>query len=178
MLFETSLDNTMVSEGESVWTFINNSKATETASLKQLQHFVLSLNARELRHLISVYLRSMIGKHHHQGELTLRGTVDALVKGGDDIITDRGTDASIIGKMQSKYGNKCSKKVLSKMQQNQSANTHILTMNPQVLASSFQYLSFRELCQIQPTCSFFVYLRAQYRGLCHYHVDLDYKYAL
>ena len=85
------------------------------------------------------------------------------------------TDTRILSKMWSNSAGKCSKQVLSAMQQKQSANEHMLAMNPQVLATSFQFLSLRELCRVEPTCSLFVYLRAKYRGLCHFHVDLDHK---
>ena len=172
-----TLDMAAMAAGKpSVWTFINNSKATETASLKQLQQFVLSLDAKELRQLISVYLRSVVGKHQHQNELTLKSAVGALLNNVSNTNTDHVTDASILHKMQLQYGNECGKKVLSKMQQKRNSN-HILATSAQVMASAFQFLSFKELCSIQPTCCFFVYLRTKYSALCHYHINLDHTYV-
>ena len=42
---------------ENLWSFIKNTKATQSASLKVLQKFVLSLSKQELQHLIECYLK-------------------------------------------------------------------------------------------------------------------------
>ena len=158
---------------DDLWPIIANSKATQIASLKRLQHFVLSLGLHELRHLVSVYLRSEIAKRHNRGELTLRSTVESMINNREKVTAiGTCTDRSILCKLRSGYGTKCGKKVLSMMQQ---ARSTILCVPPQVLSTAFQFLAFKDQCCARPTCSMFMYLHARYRGLCRYHIELDHK---
>ena len=82
-------------------------------------------------------------------------------------------DDGILTKMNEKYGEKQNKKTLRIIQQNQSENHHILSMNPEVLAYSLQYLSFRESSELQNVCSYFVYLKKKYHAMSYYYVNLD-----
>ena len=49
----------MSTQQQGVWSFIHDTKATQVASLKILQSFVLSLSKNELRHMIHLYLKSV-----------------------------------------------------------------------------------------------------------------------
>ena len=55
--------------GHDTWWFIKHCKATQSASLKTLQKFILSLNKKELRHLIELYLKSMINTQYTTNHL-------------------------------------------------------------------------------------------------------------
>ena len=160
-----------------VWSFIRNARATQSASFSTLQKFVLSLEAQELRHIIEVYLKSKLGDHDSNG-LTFKGSVDKLINKQTNGMREA-VDASIMNNMQKKYGKKYNKKIIQIIQQNNTENKeHILSMNSQVFAYSFQYLSFKELCRILPTCSYFVYLDASYQGLSHCYIDLNQQYVV
>eukprot|EP01083_Nonionella_stella_P297661 1010682_1 len=45
---------------QELWSFIQTTKATQSASLKVLQRFVVSLSENELRHVIGSYLKSTL----------------------------------------------------------------------------------------------------------------------
>jgi len=85
-------------------------------------------------------------------------------------------DHAILKKMD--YGARSKQKVIGKLRQKNADNKNILTINPQVLASSFQYLSYKELCCIIPTCSYFVYLNQSYPALSHYHIVIDKSFLI
>ena len=153
-----------------LWSLLECKRATQGASLKKLQAFVLSLSREQLTHVIGCYLKTALTASN-RGDLPLSLRSKAFSEKRDDSIN--ATDHDILTKMNEKYGKKQNKKTLKIIQQNQSKNNHILSMNPEVLAYSLQYLSFRESCKLQNVCSYFVYLKRAYRGLSNYYVNLN-----
>eukprot|EP01084_Bolivina_argentea_P055500 101738_1 len=156
------------------WTFIQNKRATESASFKVLQQFVLSLNKHELQHLIECYLKL---KTNNFTESTVNDSVDKIIyNNSSGNIND--LDGQILNKMCKKYGNKYNKKIIKKIQQIDihTDSKHILGIPPQVLAYSFQYLSFKELSQIEHVCSYFTYLSRKFEGLSHFYINLNHKF--
>eukprot|EP01083_Nonionella_stella_P165622 551439_1 len=157
------------------WSFIQSTKATRLASLKSIQKFILSLNKTELTHLITFYLQSKLSKHNR----TLKQTEDELLS-SDSCDALKTIDKQIISKLNDKYGSKYHKKVISatiqKPNNNKSNPKHLLLIPPQVLAYSFQFLSFRELCKAQTVCVHFMYLNRQYPALTHYYLKMDTKF--
>eukprot|EP01084_Bolivina_argentea_P277699 474207_1 len=59
------------------------------------------------------------------------------------------------------------------MQQNKNKNNNLLSIPAQVLAYSFQYLSYKNVCKIQHTCIYFTYLNKRYPALTHYYLRFD-----
>eukprot|EP01084_Bolivina_argentea_P248598 415869_1 len=59
------------------------------------------------------------------------------------------------------------------MQQNKNKNNNLLSIPAQVLAYSFQFLSYKQLCKTQSVCVYFMYLNKQYPGLTHYYICLN-----
>ena len=166
----------MSSESESfmqhdLWTLIQNKRATHSVSLKTLQRFVLSLDRKELTHLIDVYLKSALSSNNPLSGATVRERAESLRHARTHPVDT--IDDEILTKMNQNYGEKQNKKTLKIIQQNQSENHHILSMNPEVLAYSLQYLSFRESCKLQHVCSYFVYLKKAYLNMSNYYVNLD-----
>eukprot|EP01084_Bolivina_argentea_P053663 98498_1 len=140
-----------------LWSFIKCAKATQSASLKSLQKFILSLNKNELIHLIESYLKSKLSKNNTFScdSLTLKQTHSNLLESkspenNTEIVTD--IDNVILHKLNNKYGNKYNKKIMKKIQQNQNGSNNLLCIYPQVLSYSFQFLSYKELCKIQSVC--------------------------
>eukprot|EP01084_Bolivina_argentea_P053662 98497_1 len=102
---------------EDVWSFIKCTKATQSASLKSLQKFILSLNKNELIHLIESYLKSKLSKNNTFScdSLTLKQTHSNLLESkspenNTEIVTD--IDNVILHKLNNKYGNKYNKKIM------------------------------------------------------------------
>ena len=158
-----------------LWSFIQNSKATEYASLKRLQSFVLSLSKSELKHMIELYLRSAMIGHRDRNGLTL-GESHKKIKNNhnnNNNLIKNSLDTTILNKMQTHIGTKYGKKILVKLKQNQIDNQHLLSINPQVLSTSFQYLSYKELCRIQPTCTYFIYLHKSHIRISHHYINLN-----
>eukprot|EP01083_Nonionella_stella_P004011 11541_1 len=134
-----------------LWSFIKSTQATRLASLKSIQKFILSLNKTELTHLITFYLQSKLSKRN----LTLKQTEHELLNNEPNGVLQT-IDKQIISKLNAKYGTKYHKKVISNTTQrpkNDECNAkHLLLIPQQVLAYSFQFLSFQELCQAQTVC--------------------------
>ncbi len=78
--------------------------------------------------------------------------------------------------MSKGYGNKYNKKIIQKIQQNHLESKHILCISPQVLAYSFQYLSFKESSKIESVCSYFTYINRKYEALSHFYINLNHKF--
>ena len=155
-----------------LWSFIKNSKATQSASLEVLREFVLSLDHQALLRILEVYTASLIGSSQHASGLTLMQSVDELITNPrTDALTV--VDAAILSQMKLHYGAKYEKQVVCRLQQNNAENEHLLTINAEVFAYSLQFLSFRELCAIQPTCSYFTYITTQRARLAHHFIHLN-----
>ena len=170
----------MATQVDNVFEFIKYTKATQSVSLKVLQKFVLSLDKIELQHMVTFYLRSILKKslNHDVNGLTLsQARHRLLIEKNDSKSNNSSTiDQQIINKIQKNYGNKYNKKMIKKLQQHHDENKHLLSITPQILASTFQYLSFRELCKVQATCSYFIYLKHNMNGQCNYFINLDDKF--
>ncbi len=82
-------------------------------------------------------------------------------------------DEQIFNKMSKGYGNKYNKKIIKKIQQNHPESKHLLFISPQVLAYSFQYLSFKESSKIESVCSYFTYINTKYEALSHFYINLN-----
>eukprot|EP01084_Bolivina_argentea_P268181 455446_1 len=153
-------------ETADLWSFIKHRKATESASLKVLQQFVLSLNKYELRHLIEIYLKSKLPKLQNDKTVSYtKATLQRLQNNNNNINNDYSSiDTQILSKLTRKYGNKYNKKMLATIQQkhNSKKRTNLLSIHSQVLAYTFQYLSFTNLCKIQHTCLYFTYLNKKF----------------
>eukprot|EP01083_Nonionella_stella_P180917 646573_1 len=159
-----------------VWTFIKNNKATDAASLKVLQTFVMSLSHSALQHLIKTYLQSVSAKYSiDENGLTLKQYAEVIsnTDKSDTQCLLHPSDTEILRKINKKYGKKYNKRIMRIVQQNRSDNTHLLSVPPQIMAYSFQYLSFKEVSAITPVCCYFTYLVHTFPSLCHYHIDLD-----
>ena len=159
-----------------LWSFIQNVKAIEHASMKRLQSFVLLLSKKELKHMIKLYLQSAMMVDRERNGLTLYQSVNKL-KNSNHETNSNVLDTGILNKMNKDIGKKYEKKIFKNLQQNHhNDKTNLLSINPQILASSFQYLSFKELCQILPTCNYFLYIDNSYKGLCHHYIKLNQKF--
>ena len=169
----SSATEPVISINNDLWSLIEKDRSTQAASLRVLQRFVLSLNEQQLKQVISSYLRERLSSCDLSG-LPLKKRANAIFDKNEQNVTD--VDQQILSKMNVAYGQKQNKKILRIIQQNQGENNHILSMNPEVLAYSFQYLSFRESCQLQNVCLYFVYLRRTYRGLSNYYIKLDKRF--
>eukprot|EP01083_Nonionella_stella_P182546 657144_1 len=160
------------------WSFIQSTKATHLASLKSIRKFILSLNKSELTHLITFYLQSKLSKR----DLTLTQTEEELLSSDPCSNALQTIDKQIISKLNEKYGSKYHKKVILKMVQqkpnnNKSNPKHLLLISQQVLAYSFQFLSYRDLCKAQTVCVHFMYLNRRYPALTHYYLKMDSKFC-
>eukprot|EP01083_Nonionella_stella_P143083 443907_1 len=155
-----------------LWSFIKSTQATRLASLKSIQKFILSLNKTELTHLITFYLQSKLSKRN----LTLKQTEHELLNNEPNGVLQT-IDKQIISKLNAKYGTKYHKKVISNTTQRPKTDEcnakHLLLIPQQVLAYSFQFLSFQELCQAQTVCVHFMYLNKQYPALTHYYLRMN-----
>eukprot|EP01083_Nonionella_stella_P144461 451122_1 len=164
-----------------VWTFIKNNKATDASSLNVLQTFVMSLSHSALQHLIKTYLQSVSAKYSiEKSGLTLKQHAD-VISNNDKSDTPsllHPSDTEILCKMNKKYGKKYNKRIMRIVQQNRSDNTHLLAVPPQILAYSFQYLSFKEVSAITPVCCYFTYLVHTFPALCHHHIHLNQRFFL
>ena len=159
-----------------VWNVISNLKATQSAPLDVLQQFVLSLEHRQLTQIIAAYLQSVIRTNQNAFGSTLKQSAAELLQRHDrDIDGLSVVDSTILRKMQDHYGNQHKRQRLLQIQQRHDANTHLLTISPQVLACSFQYLPFQDLCSVLPTCSYFVHLHKKYTSLCHHRLHLSHQ---
>eukprot|EP01083_Nonionella_stella_P300082 1022611_1 len=160
-----------------LWSFIKCTKATQLAPLRVLQEFVLSLNKRELTHLIKSYLQSKLSTNNtfNANGLTMRQTAHRLLNNTTINHTLRTVDTQIVSKLTQRYGMKYRRNVISHTQQTNSdcKRMNLLSIHPQVLAYSFQFLSFRELCKVQSVCVHFTYLNKHYPALTHYYLELD-----
>eukprot|EP01083_Nonionella_stella_P278526 947179_1 len=152
-----------------LWTFIGSAQATELVSLRLLQKFVLSLNKAELAHLVQTYLQSKLSECNtfNANGLTVTQTMQNIFHDRTENITSQSIDKQIISKLNQNYGTKYKKKVICKIQQTnpksrKQSKPHLLSIHPQVLAYSFQFLSFKELCRTQSVCVYFLYLNKQY----------------
>eukprot|EP01083_Nonionella_stella_P155308 501597_1 len=163
-----------------LWSFIKCTKATQLAPLRVLQEFVLSLNKRELTHLIKSYLQSKLSTNNtfNANGLTMRQTAHRLLNNTTINHTLRTVDTQIVSKLTQRYGMKYRRNVISHTQQTNSdcKRMNLLSIHPQVLAYSFQFLSFRELCKVQSVCVHFTYLNKHYPALTHYYFKLDKKF--
>ena len=167
----------MATHTTDLWRFIKSHKATEAASLKVLQRFVLSLNKQELTHLISIYLKSKLSQNGCI-KPTYKQAEKVLLNGNSDDCLGN-VDEQILTKMNRKYGNKYNKKIATRIQQRQQHNKlNLFSIPSEVAAYSFQYLPFSELCKIQRVSSYFMYLHHQYPGLCHYFLNMNKKFCL
>eukprot|EP01083_Nonionella_stella_P077561 211853_1 len=165
---------------DALWTFIQSSKATKLVPLKLLHQFILSLSKPELVHLIQHYLQSKLSEHnaHNADGLTRTQTLRLFRNERDPPLP---IDQQIMSKLNKKYGNKYRKKVISKIQQSRSTASkedkpckpHLLSIPPHVLAYSFQFLRYTELCKVQSVCTHFVYLNKRYPALTHYYFALN-----
>ena len=139
------------------------SKATQAASFDSLRKFVLSLDHRELkfgarfmiqkykaiptnyvcivllRHLIDTYLKTTIKKEYNEDGLVLKTATGKLLYDEHPRKAMDRLDDVICKKMKAKYG----KEIVRVLQQNRCEKKHILTVEPHVLASTFQYLSYK-----------------------------------
>eukprot|EP01083_Nonionella_stella_P035687 97332_1 len=169
---------------QDLWSFIQTKRATQSASLKVLQRFVLSLSKKELRHMIESYLKSKLSSHDFT-PTTRRHCFETVIPntfhGGTDVdswdIMDT-MDQNILYKMSEQYGQRYNKRIIANMQQHTSqTKPRLISFIPaQVLTYSFQYLSFRELCKIERVSSYFTYLHHAYRNLSHYFISLDARF--
>eukprot|EP01083_Nonionella_stella_P260707 888562_1 len=162
-----------------LWSFIKSAKATQLASLKILQEFVLSLNKAELTHLIKSYLQSKLSTTNsfNTNGLTVKQTAHLLLENNNMAHSLHTVDKQIVSKLNEGYGIEYQRNVISQTQQNSDCNQmHLLSIHPQVLAYSFQFLSFRELCKVQSVCVHFTYLNKHYPALTHYYFKLDQKF--
>eukprot|EP01083_Nonionella_stella_P226058 803190_1 len=166
-----------------LWSFIRNTQATQLASLKVLQKFILSLNKTELSHIINCYLRSKVSKYasFKATGLTFKQTEDQWANEEPDNEKLEVIDRHIISKLNAKYATKYQKKVIAKTTQQKNKTNcnrhHVLSIPPQVLAYSFQFLSFKELCKIQHVCVHFMYLNKRYPALTHHYFALGTKFC-
>eukprot|EP01083_Nonionella_stella_P144462 451123_1 len=159
-----------------VWTFMKNNKATDAASLKVLQTFVMSLGISALQHLIKTYLQSVSAQYSiDKNGLTLRQYYQKI-SNSDTPSLLHPSDTEILRKMNKKYGNKYNKRIMNIVQQKQRDNLHLLSVPPQIVSYSFQYLSFKEVSTITPVCCHFAYLVHHFPALCHYHIDLNRRF--
>eukprot|EP01083_Nonionella_stella_P180916 646568_1 len=164
-----------------VWTFIKNNKATDASSLNVLQTFVMSLSHSALQHLIKTYLQSVSAKYSiEKNGLTLKQYADVIsnTDKSDTQCLLHPSDTEILRKINKKYGKKYNKRIMRIVQQNRSDNTHLLAVPPQILAYSFQYLSFKEVSAITPVCCYFTYLVHTFPALCHHHIHLNQRFFL
>ncbi len=161
------------SSKQDLWSFIKHTKSTQCASLKLLQQFMLTLNRKELRHLIECYLKSKLSSCNPEGLTIKQSAIKILNNTANHTLPT--IDRKILSKMHQNYGNKYHKKIITKLQQKKQEKKHILAIHPEVLAYSFQYLSYKELCKIQTICVYFPYLTKMYPGLAHYYIKLDKK---
>eukprot|EP01083_Nonionella_stella_P000103 288_1 len=164
---------------QDLWSSIQATRATQSASLKVLQRFVLSLSKNELRHMIQSYLKSKLSPDLTPS--TCRQFHATVLNDGCDNSSVDEMDQNILSKMNGKYGSKYSKRIISKMQQHQVQNNSrtpqlISMLPPQVLTYSFQYLSFTELCKLERVSCYFTYLQRKYRNLSHYFILLGTKF--
>ena len=159
-----------------IWSFIKNSKATSFASLKRLQSFVLSLDQKQLKHMIQLYLQTTLQRQQID-DLTLEASVNKLKHCINDSSRSNvihPLDQQILIKLHKSIGKKYDKKISTKLQQkHHDNNNNLLSINPQILASSFQYLSFKELSKILPTCAYFVYIHTSNMAISHYFIELN-----
>eukprot|EP01083_Nonionella_stella_P173051 595743_1 len=95
-----------------LWSFIRNTQATQLASLKVLQKFILSLNKTELSHIINCYLRSKVSKYasFKATGLTFKQTEDQWANEEPDNEKLEVIDRHIISKLNAKYATKYQKK--------------------------------------------------------------------
>ena len=133
-----------------IFSFIKHSKATQSASLKVLQKFILSLNKMELQHLITLYLKSVVKEFiiHKANGLTLKQSVQRLLNNhkdndGNSNSKTNSIDNQILNKMQENYSNKHNKKLMKQLQQNHDENKHLLSITPHTLASTLYIYVFR-----------------------------------
>eukprot|EP01083_Nonionella_stella_P001653 4715_1 len=162
-----------------LWSFIRSTKATQLASLRSLQKFVLSLNKEQLTHIIQCYLQSQLLKTNSfkANGLPVKQTFDRVFNHESKNNSLQSIDKQIISKLNIKYEKKYHKKVIAKTAQQKSDNQrHLLSIPPHVLAYSFQFLSFRELCKAQCVCVHFVYLNKKYPALTHYYFKMNVRF--
>ena len=159
-----------------LWTFIKSSKATQSASLEVLQQFVLSLNRDCLVRMIEVYIQSLISRNQTIHGLTVSQAAHRIVYEDRNDTLSAG-DATILNRIQCAYGKRYGKQIVRKLQQNNIENNHLLTINAEVFASTLQFLSFKELAQVQTTCAYFTYITTSYRGLSHNFINLNQRYV-
>eukprot|EP01083_Nonionella_stella_P019619 54486_1 len=170
-----------------LWSFIKSTQATQIAPLKSMQKFILSLNKAELTHLIISYLQSKLSQRNSLNNfnpdgLSLRQSADKILSNQSTNRTLHTIDQHIIFKLNAKYGIKYQKKAISKTasrskKKRRRSPNHLLLIPPQVLAYSFQFLSFRELCKTQCVCTHFMCLNKQYPALVHYYFKMDLKFC-
>eukprot|EP01083_Nonionella_stella_P210908 763101_1 len=162
-----------------LWTFIKSSQATKLVSLRLLQQFILSLTKTELIHLIQHYLQSKLSECTActADGLTLTQTLHLYRNEGYALPS---LDQQIMSKLNMNYAKKYTKKVISKIQQcntsskpDEPRKLNLLSIPPHVLAYSFQFSTYKELCKVQSVCAHFVYLNTQYPALTHHHLALD-----
>eukprot|EP01084_Bolivina_argentea_P292717 503304_1 len=161
--FASANDVTKIPSTQNLWSFINHSKSTQFASLKVLQQFVLSLNKKELQHLIETYLKSKLTPKINPNA-TLNHTNEQILKNNTQNFQNA-IDEKILLKMNNIYKRKYSSKITTKMQQ----KSHLLSIPPQILSYSFQYLSYSEMCRLSNVCLCFFYVKKKYNGLSNYY---------
>ena len=163
------------------FSFVKNIKATQTVSFKALQSFISSLNKNELQHMIVLYLKSVMKEfiNHDSKGLILKESVERLINTEPQKSDSHTINNQILNKIQDCYGNhKYNKKsIVKQLQQNHPQNKHLLSITPHILSSILQFLTFRELCKMQSTCSYFVYLHHNMNGNNNNcFINLDHKF--
>ena len=128
--------------------------------------------------MIDTYLKATIGTSDYLHPLTATQTAAKLQAADPPEHYNQSVHRHILSKMETEYGAKFRKNIVRTLQQKKTDNKHLLTINAQVMASSFQYLSYNELCRIMPTCSYFLYLHHSYPGLAHHFINLDHGFWL
>eukprot|EP01083_Nonionella_stella_P068296 181246_1 len=176
-----------------MWSYIKNTRATESAELKVLQQFMLSLSKESLRYLICIYIKSKLKKHdrndHHLvtlGDHIYNHSSEDNDDGGTTMSTiqylhadTNPMDTEIFSKMKQHYSNTYDSMIMDQISQQSHPSQHILSaLNPQLLAYSFQFLSYKELCQSEVTCNYFLYASRTYKGLSHHYINITHKFML
>eukprot|EP01083_Nonionella_stella_P025095 69131_1 len=140
--------------------FLHNEEAIRNISLKTLQKFMLSLNKHSLVHLITVWMTTLL---HHQPYTFKNGR---YIKHADQMI---------LNSMQSHFVKDC---IANQEEDSDHIEHHtILTMNPEALAYSMQFLTFREKCKLEGVCSNFIHINRKYNTLSNYSIHIDRKFV-
>ena len=128
-----------------------------------------------LRQIIHIYIQNTALEKYGDAQ-TIDSTANRILTTEREPVLAT-IDQNIIDKMERTYESKYTAKLISKMQRRSAPNKYSLSrMDPQVLATTMQYLKYYEFCSIIPTCSIFVYIQSRYPSLCHYYVNLNQRF--